>query len=114
MLEDARVTEPLAPPIISEQAVAVDAPMWPVQVVGWLQPEVAPSLPVWNGLSIERHNRIPIHDFLSSGNAPLDRPDVPDNAREMRTPAAEPSVPQSGLALLGWDPRAVCWKKEGK
>jgi hypothetical protein len=104
----------LEPPIIPAEVAAVDAPMWPVQTTAWLQPEVAPLLPVWSGLAIERHTRIPIHDFLPPGNAPLDRPDVPDHSREALTPSAEPRVPQSGLALLGWDPRAVCWKKESK
>jgi hypothetical protein len=79
-----------------------------------LQPDVAPSLPAWSGLSIERHNRIPAPDFLSSGDAPVDCPDVPDHSPEVLTPAANPRIPQSGLELLGWDPRTVCWKKEGK
>jgi hypothetical protein len=99
--------EPLAAPIATE-AAPIDAPMWPVHSALWFQPELAPSAPMWSDLNIERHNRIPAPVFLHAETAPLNRPDALDHSIDARTPGANPEIPQSGLAPLGWDPRADC------
>jgi len=111
---DARAPEPLAGPVASIEAAPVDAPMWPLHSAIWFQPDVAPSAPAWSGLAIEHRNRIPAPDFLRSDIAPLNRPDALDNSPHALTPDASPGIPQSGLAPLGWDPRAVCWKEGGR
>lgn len=111
---DAPAVGPLAGPAVAVEGMAIDAPMWPLQAAAWLQPNVAPSPPVWSGLSIEHHNRIPMLEFVASANGAVDRPEVPEkSAREVGS-VAEPAIPQSDLSPLGWDPRAVCWKKESK
>jgi hypothetical protein len=108
---DAPAAEPLAPPVMVA-AGFMDAPMWPLHSAVWFQPDVAPSAPVWTGLGIERHKRIPIPDFLPSGIGPLNCPVALDNSRHALAPAASPTVPQSDLAPLGWDARANC-REEG-
>jgi hypothetical protein len=106
--------EPLAGPVVAIEATAIDAPMWPLQAAAWLQPVVTPSPPIWSGLSIEHHNRIPMPEFVASANDPVDRPELPEKPARQLCSIAEPNIPQSDLALLGWDPRAICWKKEPK
>jgi len=108
--EAASVAPPLAGPLAVE-AVPIDLPMWPLQAAAWLQPEIAPIPPVWSGLTIERHNRIPAPDFWPSASAPLNRSDAPHNSLRALIRAAKPAVPAGDLAPLGWDPRSVCWKR---
>jgi hypothetical protein len=96
------------------EAEPIDAPMWPLHPALWFQPERMPSVPVWTGLAIERHNRIPAPDFLHFDTAPPDRPDTLDSSCDALTPGARRELPQSGLAPLGWDPRAVCRKEGGE
>ena len=103
---------PFAAPFVTGQAAAIDVPAWPLHGVVWLQPELAPSVPAWSGLAIERRNRVPAPGFLQPDGAPLDRPDAPDTLLDALKPDASPEIPRSGLAPLGWDPRAVC-KREG-
>jgi hypothetical protein len=71
-------------------------------------------IPVWTGLAIERHNRIPTPDFLRPANAPPDRPGIPDTSRGALTPEPRRELPRSDLAPLGWDARAVCRKDENR
>ena len=92
----------------------IEAPMWPIHPALWFQPELAPSAPQWSGLEIERHNRVPVPDFVRSDIAPFDRPGVRDTSCGALTPCVRPAVPPSDLAPLGWDPRAVCRKEGGK
>jgi hypothetical protein len=96
------------------EAEPIDAPMWPLHSALWFQPELAPSVPVWTGLAIERHNRIPAPGFLHSDAAPPNCPGALDSSRDALTPDARPELPPSGLAPLGWDPRAVCRKEGGE
>jgi hypothetical protein len=110
---EARAPAPLAGPVAGVEAAGIDAPMWPLQSAAWFQPDVPPSPPAWSGLAIERHNRIPVPDFLPSDTAPLNRADAPDSSRPTLA-AAGPTVPQSDLVPLGWDPRAVYGKERGK
>ena len=112
---DARpAPQPIAATFAAIEAEPIDAPMWPLHSALWFQPELAPSVPVWTGLAIERHNRIPSPDFLHSNTAPPNRPDTLDSSRDALTPDARRELPQSGLAPLGWDPRAVCRKEGGE
>jgi hypothetical protein len=99
-------------------AEPIDAPMWPLHAALWLQLEMAPSIPVWTGLAIERHNRIPAPGFLYFDTAPPDRPGILDSSAfpSGKTAPGTPArldLPESGLTPLGWDPRAVCRKQGG-
>jgi hypothetical protein len=96
------------------EAKAVDAPMWLLHSVLWFQPEGAPVVPVWTGLAIERHNRIPTPDFLHTDTSPPNRPDTLDNSRDALTPESRMELPPSGLEPLGWEPRAVSRKEESQ
>ena len=96
------------------EAVPIDAPMWPLHPALWFQPERAPSVPVWTGLVIERHNRIPAPDFPRFDTAPPDRPGTLHNSCDALRPGARRELPESGLTPLGWDARAVCRKEGGE
>ena len=109
----------LAPEIEAATCVAiavepVDAPMWQITPAGWLQPETPAAAPSWTGLNIERRHRIPAPDFLHFALAPFPLPGAIDASREAVFPAARPTVPQTDLAPLGWDPRAASPNKEPK
>ena len=106
--------EPIAAEFAQVEPKPTDAPMWLLQPVSWLQAERAPSIPVWTGLAIERHNRIPKPDFLPQDTAPPNRPDALETSREALTPDPHCEIPQSDLAPLGWDPRAVCRKEDNR
>jgi hypothetical protein len=91
----------------------VDAEMWPVQPVIWLQPEWRPALPASSGLRIERHHKIPAPGFLNVAPekwggpparlvTPWSRSSEPPPPPDVRL-----TPPESGLTLLGWDPRTV-------
>lgn len=92
---------------VSVEARAVDAPMWPVHPVAWLQPELRPGDPGLSGLHIERHHRFPAPGFLQLAPTPASPPLTADTARDPLLPNAKRACPQSGLAPLGWDPRAA-------
>jgi hypothetical protein len=94
----------------ANEAEPIDAPMWPHQPAIWLQPNEAPAVPSWSGLGIERHNRIPAPDFLTSVGGPANREDSLENSPRPFTPSVGPGLPQSDLVPLGWDPRADCPK----
>lgn len=99
--------EPFVEAPAATEIAPVDAPMWPLHSVVWLQTDLGPSAPAWSGLVIAHHNRIPAPDFVSPGVDPLNRQEA--RAAEchalLRVPT--PKVPQSDLAPLGWDPRTV-------
>jgi len=102
---------------VTAEAEPVDAPMWPLHAALWLQSEMAPSIPIWTGLGIERHNRILVSDFLLFDAAQKDRPGSVDNSafpsgKNARSSPACLDLPESGLTPLGWNPRAVC-RKDG-
>jgi hypothetical protein len=106
---------PMDATFATAEAEPIDAPMWPLHTALWLQPETAPSIPVWTGLAVERHNRIPAPDFLYCDTVPPNRPGTPDKSDDALRPAARrEELPQSGLAPLGWDPRAVGRKPGGE
>lgn len=90
----------------------IDSPMWPLHPAVWFQPEIAPSIPAWSSLTIERRHRIPAPDFLCSDPTPPDRACGMENSCAPVTPEARLDLPQSDLEPLGWDPRAVCRKQE--
>lgn len=93
---------------------SVDAPMWPIHPAGWLQPETHATPPTWTGLVIERRNRLPAHDLIEFPLAPFSRAGAMESAHEPLFPAADPSMQQSDLTPLGWDPRAAFPMKESQ
>ena len=110
---------PLAAPFDMIEAEPIDAPKWPLHSAAWFQPDLAPSVPVRNGLAIERRNRIPAPDFLHSDTAPPDRPEGLNRSPGALTPGTLTSgtrrqLPRSGLAPLGWEPRAIGRKEGGE
>ena len=110
--------QPAQPPAAAEFVVSgtepIDALMWAHHPAAWFQPELQPSVAVWSGLTIERRHRVPAPDFVHFDPAPADRPQALDSSREMRAPDESCAMPQSRLAPLGWDPRAVCRKGGGE
>jgi hypothetical protein len=104
--------EPPAAPFAVAAVAPIDAEMWPLHSAVWFQPERAPSASQWSGLTVERRNRPPAPDFEHAGAAPLNRPGALDIAAGALMPGAQPQIPQSSLAPLGWDPRTVCRKEE--
>jgi hypothetical protein len=93
---------------------AADAPMWPIHAAGWLEPEARAAAPSWTGLIVERRNRVPAPDLIQFPLAPFPRDGAMDAAPEAIFSAAAPTVRQSDLAPLGWDPRAAFPKKESQ
>jgi hypothetical protein len=110
---DISLPECLAVPVRVIEATPIDCPKWPLQAAVWLQPDGGPSAPVWSDLAVERQNRIPMPDFQSSGTVPFDHPAARYNSDDALRTAIRPTIPQSDLAPLGWDPRASC-RKEGR
>jgi hypothetical protein len=117
--ETAAAMVPVDATFVTTEAEPVDAPMWPLHPALWLQPEAAPATPAWTGLAPERHNRIAapgfLHlDLLQIDTAPPDRPGALEKSQDPLRPGTCLEFPQSGLTLLGWDPRAVCRKEGGQ
>ena len=93
----------------------MDAEMWPIQPVIWLHPEWQPGLPASSGLRIERHHKVPAPSFLnleagrgyglicSAGGLAAGLSSAPSAL----LPKVPLTPPESGLTLLGWDPRTV-------
>ena len=92
----------------------VDSNAWPVHPALWFQPDLRPSAPVWSGLSIERHNRIPAPDFIEPKITPLDSRQCIDGECSARMPALRAGIPPSDLEPFGWDPRALSRKEAGE
>ncbi len=90
----------------------IDTPMWLRHAAAWLQGERTPSVAVWTGLTIERRNRIPAPGFLHFEIALMKRPGAIESSHHPLHPTVPLEFPQSGLAPLGWDPRAVCPRHE--
>jgi hypothetical protein len=115
--------QPIDAAFAASEPELIDAPMWPLHAAHWFQPELAPSVPVWSGLAIIRHNRIPGPGFLHPDIAPSNIAATPgSNPSRDRTGALAgegalcgrvPQLPDSGLAPLGWDARAMR-RKEGE
>ena len=85
-----------------------DAPMWPVHSMIWWQPGLKPELPSASGLRIDRRHQVPIPDFLYLEMKPARRPrPALESPCDPLLPHRQPSLPQSGLEPLGWDPRAA-------
>jgi hypothetical protein len=133
---DGPTSEPVAGPqelagFVPADIRHVDAEMWPIEPVAWLQPEWKPELPVASGLRVERTHKIPVPGFLnletgrgygSAGTKEVGQalpPANPDGLQKLAGESAWPtglpailpnvrlSPPQSGLTLLGWDPRTA-------
>jgi hypothetical protein len=113
-LDAASVQAPPDAPFAAVGIEPLDAPMWPVQTSAWFQAERGPAVPAWSGVHLERRNRVTWSDFWRAEIGPVNRgvgqvPVVPD---ALGRPEAYPTVPESGLAPLGWDPRAVHGREE--
>ena len=109
----------VAPEVLAAQFAGtavepIDAPMWPILPAGWFQPEATACAPSWSGLIIERRHRMPAPGLVQFRIDPLNRPDVPDDRCEAVMGNARPRIPGSSLEPLGWDPRALCPRKEMK
>jgi len=89
-----------------------DAPMWPTHHIVWLQPALRPAIRGSSGLSIERHLRVPVGDFLNPGVTAVSRAHSLDTECNPLTPDLALVLPQSELQPRGWHPREHC-RKEG-
>ena len=96
----------LAPfaPIPSEP---MDAEMWTLTPVLWLQPELFPGIPASSGLTIERRSTVPGPDFLYRELVPAGGVPAPAGPVNGLPPQLPQPLPQSNLAPLGWDPRVL-------
>ncbi len=102
-------------PFAATDLEPIDAPMWPIQPGQWFQPDLAPTVPLWSGLAIERLHRVPTPDFLGSDILPVDRLSALDDSHaSLRANAVPPRLPPSDLAPLGWDPRVLAPKEESQ
>jgi hypothetical protein len=110
-----RAAEPVPGSFVNTEPMPIDAPMWPLHAALWFQPELAPTVPAWSDLAIERRHRAPAAEFLFSGTAPLNRRDVVETSHEARLPETRPQIPESTLTPFGWDPRVLAGnRKEGQ
>jgi hypothetical protein len=96
----------LAPFAVLE-ARAIDAQMWPVHSVVWLQPDLRPAPPASSRLRIERHYKIPAPDFLYFDVPASVHAHTLERVSDPIRPSLRQQLPQSHLVLLGWDPRAA-------
>jgi hypothetical protein len=83
----------------------VNAEMWPVHALLWLQPDLYPARPRASGLRIERRYKPPAPDFVRPGMEPASPAQTRERACEPQASHRSRWIPQSGLAPLGWDPR---------
>ncbi len=97
-------------PFAAVEAAPADPEMWPAHPAGWLEPDLAPVVPASSGLRVERRYAVPAPDLLRLEPLAAIPPPARAAVPEMRPPACRTRLPESGLAPLGWDPRAVCRK----
>jgi hypothetical protein len=90
-----------------------DAPAWPTHPVCWFQRNLAPSLPGWSGLTIERRYRVPVADFVYQDPIPSNRPAALDGPQPLVRHNGV-TVPTSGLALAGREVRKPPGKESFK
>ena len=92
-----------------------DPPLWLVQPVMWLQPDLPPGLPASSELRVERREKIPVPGFKGLALTPAPGVVLPLVPEPREIPARLPlAPPPSGLAPLGWDPRALPTKGAGQ
>lgn len=84
-----------------------DTEMWTLTPVLWLQPELCPVIPASSGLTIERRCTVPGADFLYRELVPAGGVPAPAGPGNGLPPQLPQQLPQSNLAPLGWDPRAL-------
>ena len=90
------------------EVMAIDAEMWPVHAVMWLEPLLTVVAPVSSGLGMKRRHRVPAPDFLYFGMAAAGCAHSTERGYAPLAPNLGHSIPASDLAPLGWEPRAVC------
>jgi hypothetical protein len=104
--EPAAQQEPAAAFIVMEPQ-GIDAPMWPLHPVVWLQPDRKVASPGWSGLCIEHRYRLPAPGFLQIAAVPGCPPGHAADERNPLPPGVSRRLPESDLIPLGWDPRAA-------
>jgi hypothetical protein len=87
---------------------AVNAPMWPVHAVVWLQPDLTAAAPHSSGLRIERRHRVPVPDFVHPVVTPAAGQRLLAQEGDPLPPNLPQAMPQCDLSPLGWDPRTAC------
>ena len=92
---------------VGVEAAAVNAEMWPVHTLLWLQPDLDPARPQSSGLRIERRRKTPAPDFLPLAVPAADPAHTRKPASESLPPKLARSIPARGATPLGWDPRAL-------
>jgi hypothetical protein len=90
----------------------IDARKWLVHPFLWLQPELTPAAPSASGLWIERRHKIPIPGFARVAVSAILRPKPAEAPAGLRPPEVPRNYPESELAPLGWDPRALAGSKK--
>jgi hypothetical protein len=99
-------------PPVTFSAEQVDAEMWPVHPAAWFQREMAPVIPAWSGLGIERRNRAGLFDFAPVTVRPVNCAAEAGQPFEfVKGSGAATVIPASGLAPMGWDARALADSK---
>ena len=102
----------ISAPFLLAEAAPIDAPMWPLHSSLWLQPDPSPTVPERSDLSIEHQNRIPAPGFIAPEVRPVDCSGAAEGPSDILAARACPRIPEDGLTVLGWDPRAVCFREE--
>ena len=89
---------------------AIDAQMWPVHAVAWLQPDLSAAAPPASGLRVERRHGVPVPDFLPPAIAASSQFRAIEQCCEPLLPEMARGIPRCDLAPLGWDPRTEARK----
>ncbi len=110
MKKNGAATEnPRLAPFADGGAAPADAGMWPAHPAAWLEPQLPPPLPAASGLCVELRYTVPAPDFLPvAPAAAAPRAAAPSGGAPAAPANIAVRVPASGLAPLGWEPRAAC------
>jgi hypothetical protein len=101
-----QLAAPRLAPFASVAAGVADEPRWPLNPVAWFHPELSPRSLSSSGLLTERQHRIPVPDFAPLEINPVAPSDTPGEGGEPLRAEVQRQLPASGLAPLGWEPRA--------
>ena len=93
--------------LVDVETQAIDAQMWPVHALIWLQPDLMPAAPPSSGLRVERRYKVPAPDYLVAPAVPAGGSHRPEQSAQPLPPDLGRGIPASGLSPLGWDPRAI-------
>ena len=101
-----KLAAPRLAPFASVAVTVAEELRWPLNPVAWFHPELSPRSLSSSGLLIERQHRIPVPDFASLEINPTTPQDTPGEGGEPLPAEVQRQLPASGLAPLGWEPRA--------